>query len=40
MIEDDEVLLHLNTPLSPMSIYPIHDTDNYLYLVLPVRLSQ
>lgn len=40
VMEDDEVLLHLNTALSPMTIYPVHDTDNYLYLVLPVRLSQ
>lgn len=40
VIEDDEVILHLNTSLSPMTIYPINNSENYLYLVLPVRLSQ
>lgn len=39
-IEDDEVSLHLNTALSPMNIYPANEDDDYLYLVLPVRLSQ
>lgn len=40
VIEDDEVILHMTTPLSPMNIYPVNDSDSYLYLVLPVRLSQ
>lgn len=39
-IEKDEVLLHLNSSLQPMTIYPIGDLENYLYLVLPVRLSK
>lgn len=39
-MESDEVLLHLNSPLQPLTIYPVDDTDDYLYLVLPVRLSQ
>ncbi|MFM1514903.1 DNA polymerase III subunit beta [Helcococcus ovis] len=39
-MDSDEVVLHLTTPLSPMTIYPVDEDDNYLYLVLPVRLSQ
>lgn len=39
-IEEDEVVLHLTSNLSPMNIYPVSDYDDYLYLVLPVRLSQ
>lgn len=39
-INEDEVLLHLQNALSPMNIYPANEDDDYLYLVLPVRLSQ
>lgn len=39
-IEDDEVLLHLKNSLSPMTIYANNNTEDYLYLVLPVRLSK
>ena len=39
-INEDEVLLHLQNSLSPMNIYPANEDDDYLYLVLPVRLSQ
>ncbi len=38
-IEKDEVLLHLNSALQPMNIYAADDIEDYLYLVLPVRLS-
>lgn len=40
VMEDDEVILHLNTSLSPLTIYPINNSEDYLYLALPVRLSQ
>lgn len=39
-IEDDQVELHLTGPLAPMNIYSLNQSDDYLYLVLPVRLSQ
>lgn len=39
-IEDDEVVLHLNSQLEPMNIYPVNDSNQYIYIVLPVRLSK
>ena len=39
-IEDDEVLIKLKNELSPMTIYPNSSNEDYLYLVLPVRLSK
>lgn len=39
-IEDDKVILQLNTSVSPINIYPLNEDNDYLYLVLPVRLSK
>jgi DNA polymerase-3 subunit beta len=36
--ECDEIRIILNGPLSPMKIYPV-DGDNFIFLVLPVRLK-
>lgn len=36
--ECDRILLEINGPISPMKIVPIND-DNFLFLVLPVRLK-
>lgn len=40
VIEDDQVILKLRDSLSPMTIYPINHVDEYLYLVLPIRLGK
>ncbi len=37
VISDDEVILNMNTPITPCLITPV-DKDNYVYLVLPVRI--
>jgi len=37
MSGDNEVMLQLNSPTLPMIIRPV-DHDEYLYLVLPIRL--
>ncbi len=34
-----QVRLELSTPVSPCVILPVEDKDNFLYLVLPVRLK-
>lgn len=38
-ISDDEIIIYLNEALNPMIIHPKSDEQNYLYLVLPVRMS-
>ncbi len=38
-ISDDEIVIYLNESLNPMIIHPKSDELNYLYLVLPVRMS-
>lgn len=38
-ISDDEIIIYLNEALNPMIIHPKSDELNYLYLVLPVRMS-
>lgn len=40
VIEDDQVILKMRDSLSPMTIYPIDHIDEYLYLVLPIRLGK
>ena len=35
----DTVKMHLNTGISPCIITPVDDSDNFLYMVLPVRLK-
>lgn len=37
VIEDEEVTLNMNTPITPCIITPVN-SDNYTYLVLPVRI--
>lgn len=37
--DSDEVLLNLNGPLSPATFVPT-DGDNFLYLILPVRIKE
>lgn len=39
-IEDDEVVIYLSSQLKPMNIYPLNDSNQYIYIVLPVRLSK
>lgn len=39
-IEDDEIVLYLNSGLEPVNIYPVNDSNQYIYIVLPVRLSK
>ena len=31
--------MHLNTGISPCIITPVDDSDNFIYMVLPVRLK-
>ena len=38
VIEDEEIILNMNSPITPCVITPV-DGDNYLYLVLPVRIN-
>ncbi len=38
-IPDEKVKLYLNSNINPMKIVPV-DGDNYIFLVLPVRLSR
>lgn len=38
-ISEDEIVIYLNESLNPMTIHPKSDESNYLYLVLPVRMS-
>lgn len=38
-INDDNIVIYLNESLNPMIIHPQSDEENYLYLVLPVRMS-
>ena len=35
----DTVKMQLNTGISPCIITPVDDSDNFLYMVLPVRLK-
>ena len=35
----DTVKMHLNTGISPCIITPVDDSDNFIYMVLPVRLK-
>ena len=35
----DTVKMHLNTGISPCIITPVEDSDNFIYMVLPVRLK-
>lgn len=35
----DTVKMQLNTGISPCIITPLDDSDNFLYMVLPVRLK-
>ena len=37
VIEDEEIVLNMNTPITPCIITPV-DRENYTYLVLPVRI--
>lgn len=39
-IDDDQLVMYFNGSLNPMVIHPKNDEDNFLYLVLPVRMSQ
>lgn len=39
-ISDDQVIIYLNSSLNPMVIHPKNDEENFLYLVLPVRMSK
>ena len=36
--DTDEVLIHLNGPVSPAVIVP-PESDSFLYLILPVRIK-
>ncbi|MBQ3404297.1 MAG: DNA polymerase III subunit beta [Oscillospiraceae bacterium] len=36
----DKVKMQLNSPISPCVILPVDDSDNFLYMILPVRLRQ
>ena len=36
--EDEFIAVHLNSPIAPCVIKPVSG-DNYLYLVLPVRIN-
>lgn len=38
-VPDDEVRILLNSGVSPCMIVPSGDTDNFLYMILPVRLK-
>ena len=38
VIEDDEIMLYFNSPVTPCVVTPI-DGDDYLFLVLPVRVK-
>lgn len=38
VIEDEEILLHMNSPIDPCTITPLKG-DKYLYLILPVRIN-
>ena len=35
----DEVLINLNSGVTPCVIHPADDSDNFLYMILPVRLK-
>ena len=35
----EAVTMHLNTGISPCIITPVDDSDNFIYMVLPVRLK-
>ena len=37
-VGSDEIIISLNTPLSPISIKPVND-ENYTYIITPVRTS-
>lgn len=37
VLSDDEIMMNMNTPITPCVITPT-EGDNYLYLVLPVRI--
>ncbi|MDO4777999.1 MAG: DNA polymerase III subunit beta [Tissierellia bacterium] len=40
VIDDDQVNIYLNHSLAPLVMRPSGDEESYVYLVLPVRLSQ
>ena len=37
--KEGTVKMHLNTGISPCIITPVEDSDNFIYMVLPVRLK-
>lgn len=40
VIDDDEVMLHFKNDISPVTILPTNEANNYIYLVLPIRVSR
>lgn len=40
VIEDDEIVIYLNSPVHPLTIYPTNEYSDYLYLLLPVKISR
>lgn len=40
VIDDERITIKLNEKLNPVTITPINHLDNYLYVVMPVRLDE
>lgn len=40
VIDDEEIVMHLNTPISPCLVMPAEDTDKFEFLILPVRITK